>query len=800
MNIKPEQIFVQVRKGDMTNFTTQNLSLRDADGNSLLHWAARKGHLDKVDPTLITPANLLQENNKRETPLDFIKDEQQAWALPKEHIAALYPPSLRTLRPYQAEGVTAFKDWYDLPVDETDNQTLEALICLATGMGKTTVAAACIQELLKRGKKVLWVVHTDELIKQAVAEIEALTGEPCEVEKAGKSASGKGNIVVASIQSLHQERLKALAERFTPDLIACDEAHHSPALSYQNVKQIWNRIKVLNLTATRFRNDMFDPLDLGRILVHKSFKDGVELGFLVPPEPVVTCELDLDDVVKRAGDYTTESLGAAMSRESNVLQCLDVLEKHMPGQRTLLYAASVGHARLMADRMALRGLKVGVVDYETKPEDRKVLYDQLRRGEIHGIISYNVLREGFDMPEVTQIVCMRPTTSDVIRVQMWGRGARLDKSNPNKKSFLTIDFTPRPPLRKGKRVVLPTKDELKKAKALTVNEKLTTWELFLSRFQKVDDLVKQVNGGPPPPIIKTPEELYRVFKPTFSPSDPTLAKLQALWPDGDNSKSITKMVTLLRAASPGAFAKTMMDRGFIYVKHGEQPKEMSRIEELQEESAQAFATYESKRTDPVLDWLNSTQGLITDIEEGRQTVEDQIKNCLDPIAYQDGTTVLWTKPIGGSGRFSMLEVKRPDDVNNKYLILRDIKTGKLAGFSTPRRGPLNLTPVSMARFNPKALPTFCTDMRWTKNPASEKQKEWLVPMLARTLKLGEGDLDWKLNPANPNRMMLTAAVANNILTSEWNKKAFKQIEREYEQIQASMTASPVLEAIIPSMA
>ena len=89
--------------------------------------------------------------------------------------------------------------------------------------------------------------------------------------------------MVASVQSLRGARLEKLAKEFCPDLAIFDEAHHALALTWMQVKQAFPKAKVLNLTATPFRTDIGNRLELGTVLLEKNTTDGIRMGVLVPP-------------------------------------------------------------------------------------------------------------------------------------------------------------------------------------------------------------------------------------------------------------------------------------------------------------------------------------------------------------------------------------------------------------------------------------------------------------------------------------------------------------------------------------
>ena len=291
-------------------------------------------------------------------------------------------PTDEQLYDYQAEGVDRFAAWFQ---DTRAGAASEALISLAVGMGKTRTAASCIRRLLtaiKPNAKILWLTHREELIAQSKRELEVYTGEYCEVEQARHRSTGLANIIVGSVATLHGKRLQNLATDFQPDLIICDEAHHALALSWMQVKQTFPQARILNLTATPYRSDIGNRLDLGTVLAERNTTDGIGLGILVPPKPVGKLELNLGDVKKRLGDYDAESLSALLCHPDILRSCVKLLQEHAPGRKTILFAATVEHGRKISSQLREAGFRVAEVYGETPTTERKEYYHGIREGRL----------------------------------------------------------------------------------------------------------------------------------------------------------------------------------------------------------------------------------------------------------------------------------------------------------------------------------------------------------------------------------------------------------------------------------
>src|SRR5690606_26222743 len=104
------------------------------------------------------------------------------------------------LRAYQEEAVQAV-------VDGRRAGLKRMLLALPTGAGKTVVFA----ELIRRARHgALVLAHRDELVRQAEAKIKAAragSGRIVGIEQGDRHAPPEADVVVASIRSLHGDRL-----------------------------------------------------------------------------------------------------------------------------------------------------------------------------------------------------------------------------------------------------------------------------------------------------------------------------------------------------------------------------------------------------------------------------------------------------------------------------------------------------------------------------------------------------------------------------------------------------------------
>lgn len=335
------------------------------------------------------------------------------------------------------------------------------IVSAATGTGKGTVLAAWARLASERGGRVLVLVHREELVLDLTARIQAIPGKGSVGVCWASRNEILADIVVASVQSL-RSRLDQLTPDRAPRLVITDECHHAPAPTY---RAIYERLDALHgvdrddppkrwpwhhlgMTATPFRSaDAGETTGLGdvyeAVVYEHGIAEAIHAGDLVPVRGIrVETQLDISACrVGKSGDYVEEDLAALVDVEARNSLIVDYYERHgiIDGKRlpALVFAASVAHAQHLSDAFTARGHRFRAVWGAMPRRDRAALVGAYLRGELDGLVSRDLLFEGFDAPRASILLKARPTKSRVVFVQMVGRGLRL---HPGKAECLLLDF------------------------------------------------------------------------------------------------------------------------------------------------------------------------------------------------------------------------------------------------------------------------------------------------------------------------------------------------------------------------
>lgn len=309
------------------------------------------------------------------------------------------------------------------------------MLQLATGGGKTVLFSSLAAEFTVRGEGVLVVAHREELLLQAQEKLAAIVDQPVGIIKTGYKPDPSAPIQVASIQTL--------CRRFhlpPAGLLVIDEAHHSAADSYIKLLRHYERAYALGVTATPARSDgqgfktLYDTLICG-----PSTSELIAAKYLCPyrlfaaPKAVNTAGVET-----LGGDYNQRQLAEAVNTSLVLGDLLDTWRKYAKGKKTVVFGVDVAHSRAIADTYLAAGIPAEHLDGETPSDERAAILNRFRRGETLILCNCGIVSEGFDVPSIEAIQCVRPTKSLILWLQIVGRALR---PTSEKKYAVIIDHT-----------------------------------------------------------------------------------------------------------------------------------------------------------------------------------------------------------------------------------------------------------------------------------------------------------------------------------------------------------------------
>jgi superfamily II DNA or RNA helicase/SOS-response transcriptional repressor LexA len=315
----------------------------------------------------------------------------------------------------------------------------KGLVVLATGMGKTWLAAFDVQQF--NARKVLFVAHREEILLQAERTFKSLLPKLVSGHFNAKTKVLDADIVFASIQTLGKQ---ANLNQVNPnhfDYVIVDEFHHAGASSYQSLLNHFTPQFLLGLTATPERTDQADILSLcdNNLVYEKNIVDGIELGILVPfrYQGINDETVDYRDLPWRNGKFDPKTLEFKFATQKRAKHIFGHWQSHKQ-QRTLAFCVSKAHADFMATWFTTQGINAVSVHSDSQVKRGEAL-SLLAMGKIEVIFSVDLFNEGTDLPSIDTILILRPTESKILFLQQLGRGLRTSPDT-NKTYVSVIDF------------------------------------------------------------------------------------------------------------------------------------------------------------------------------------------------------------------------------------------------------------------------------------------------------------------------------------------------------------------------
>lgn len=327
------------------------------------------------------------------------------------------------LRYYQCNGVEEiFLNW------ELGGKR-RVLYQLATGGGKTAVGVflAVVNMAYRKGSRVVWLTHRQELREQSLgrlraagAQVQDLTQVPV---KKRRLPAGMVTMVSPGLQGISFEEVT------DADLLVVDEAHHAAASSWAGgFVQPWPGY-VLGLTATPWRmskkqgfDHLFDHLVSG-----PAVESLVAGGWLCPVRLLAVPE---SEAIRGAGRDHSGDYSPSQTVEANrpILYGklpVRIWERSVPpGVRTVWYVPTVDAGHALTANLLEAGHRAGFVHAGTPDAERRRLVADFAAGSVLSLVNVAVVTEGFDCPEAGCVVIARPTKSLALYLQMVGRAMR----------------------------------------------------------------------------------------------------------------------------------------------------------------------------------------------------------------------------------------------------------------------------------------------------------------------------------------------------------------------------------------
>lgn len=353
---------------------------------------------------------------------------------------------MKKLRPYQAKAV---------------NETLKALedvkpvlLMASVGAGKSLMLARILLKYQQEGKRCLCLINNAELVRSNTQAFREEGGVASIFCASLKEKDCSESVVIASAQSVYASIEKEIG-KIKFDLIVVDEAH---AIAYDKPNSTFMKLlvnyfnsnpslRVLGATGTNFRfkgativgKDAFFKKQTGNITTQQL----INTDYLVPPRFQVDPDLliDFSKVKITNGKFNGKDLEKVIeaSHRLTYLICEEIqnIIKKQNRFGAFIFASTRNHAKEIYSYLPEN--ETGLILGDTTQDEREIMLNKARNGEIKYLVNISVLTVGIDVPSYDTIAYLRPTESLVLMVQTMGRGLRLSPQT-NKTDALVLDY------------------------------------------------------------------------------------------------------------------------------------------------------------------------------------------------------------------------------------------------------------------------------------------------------------------------------------------------------------------------
>lgn len=316
----------------------------------------------------------------------------------------------------------------------------KALLISATGTGKTYASAFALRD--EEPKKALFLVHREQIAKQAMESYRKVFGN--EKRMGLLSGNSKDYDVDYLFSTMNMMAKPEIRERFQRDAfqtIIIDEAHRTGANSYQNIMAYFKPSFWLGMTASPERTDDFDVFEAfhHNIAYEIRLQQAMEENLLCPFHYFGITDLRFDGNI--VDDKTDFNLLTADIRVDYVINRAEYYGFSGDRVKGLVFCSSKKEAKIFSGKFNSRGFRsialTGLDKQEKREEAIERLVSDSREDYLDYIFTVDIFNEGVDIPDINQVIMLRPTESPIVFVQQLGRGLR--KAN-GKEYVVILDF------------------------------------------------------------------------------------------------------------------------------------------------------------------------------------------------------------------------------------------------------------------------------------------------------------------------------------------------------------------------
>lgn len=224
------------------------------------------------------------------------------------------------------------------------------------------------------------------------------------------------------------------------DEIIIDEVHRAGATSYLKIIDYFTPNFYLGMTASPDRTDGFNIYELfnNNIVYEVRLAEAMEQDLLCPFHYFGVSDLEIDG--ENLDELSSFSRLTSQERVSHIINKISYYGYSGDRVKGLVFCSSKDEVSQLSMEFNERDYKTTYLTGEDSLAQREAAIEKLVADDgetLDYIFTVDIFNEGVDIPEVNQVVMLRPTQSAIIFIQQLGRGLRKNK---DKDFVVIIDF------------------------------------------------------------------------------------------------------------------------------------------------------------------------------------------------------------------------------------------------------------------------------------------------------------------------------------------------------------------------
>lgn len=284
-----------------------------------------------------------------------------------------------------------------------------------TGTGKTETAVQTIADRVSLGYRSFVLTPQIEIFNQWLTAFSRAGISAGTITDKGIRGRGRAVYVVMPLSLVNL--LPYLPEKFAPDEIWTDEAHHSQASSWARIYQHYENASRIGLTATPYRMDNKPLGDYYTDIVQTiTMKEAITAGYLAEPL-IIAPQKYADRVQLPDGDISPEEQAEILGKAQIIGDVIKQYSETFAGLPVIAACCTHVHAQEVTEQFRAAGWQWAHIHSGLSQYDREKILRDIKARRLNGICTVGIGIEGMDIPGLYGLIWLRRTLSLTIYLQ-----------------------------------------------------------------------------------------------------------------------------------------------------------------------------------------------------------------------------------------------------------------------------------------------------------------------------------------------------------------------------------------------